>query len=234
MQANPSFSLRMFANLLGCEPIALSRYFSGKRRISAKTIVRMAERLGLHPEETRMYIAGLKAGIANAPWHERYVQVDNETFEVISNWKYFAILEATYLKDFQPDVGWVSKKLGLNPIECRFAVNTLVRLGMLEIDGEGAWKDKFEFLTGNIENYTDLARRLLQKQVIEQSLYALETVPISKRSQTSMTFAGSYVKMERAKELIAKFRRELTDLMQEDGEQDQVYQLSISLFPISK
>ncbi|MGE3975681.1 MAG: DUF4423 domain-containing protein, partial [Bdellovibrionales bacterium] len=67
------------------------------------------------------------------------------------------------------------------------------------------------------------------------AIQALETVPMSQRDQSSMTMAIDTSLMDAAKEKIKNFRRELCDFFQkENNPRNAVYQLTISLCPLTK
>jgi uncharacterized protein (TIGR02147 family) len=74
----------------------------------------------------------------------------------------------------------------------------------------------------------------MQKQILTQALVALEEVPIEKRDQTSMTMAIDSSLIPEAKLRITRFRRELSSFLENGKKKDQVYQLALSLFPLTQ
>ncbi len=213
---NPRYSLRSFARFLSIEPSALSKILKGKRRISEATHERLNQRLGWKPE-----IQG------------EYRDISLDFFEAISNWYHFAILELTSLKTFKSDSRWVAAKLGITSIEVDRAIETLQRIGFLKIDRRGNWKDVSGSVTTIKNAFTHAAFRKLQTQILNQALNALESIPLELREQSAMTMAIDSRKLDAAKERIKDFRRSLCAFLQ-SGERDSVYQLSISMFPVSK
>jgi hypothetical protein len=62
---------------------------------------------------------------------------------------------------------------------------------------------------------------------------ALRETPPEYRAHSSTTMAVNTARVPAALELITKFRRELADSLESGDGCDEVYQLEISLFPIS-
>lgn len=227
-EAIPGFSLRAFARQLSCDPTALSKYLSGKRKFTRKTIEKFSAKLQLKPSQTLDLL-----GESEQP-KENYVQIEEDTFEVISNWYYLAILELTHIKSFKPDQQWVAKMLDLTPVQVNIAVETLVRVGLLEITPEGLWIDRYENFTARKTNYTNAAMRKMQRQVLEKALHALENIPVEHRSQTTMTLSVDSALLDEAKERISQFKKEMTAFLSGKGNEDSVFELTVSLFPVTK
>jgi hypothetical protein len=55
---------------------------------------------------------------------------------------------------------------------------------------------------------------------------------VTLRDHSTITLVANSAQLPRAVDLIARFRQQLVDLLQ-DGAADDVYQLEISLFPIT-
>jgi hypothetical protein len=66
--------------------------------------------------------------------------------------------------------------------------------------------------------------------------YAILEVTTLKGFQNEAEWIASHlgISVEQAKEKIKAFRREMSALLQRRGARDQVYQLSVSFFPVSK
>ena len=75
-------------------------------------------------------------------------------------------------------------------------------------------------------------RRYHQKN-LSLAAEAIDSEPVDRRFVTSITMPTSPEKFERAKELILRFREELSGLL-EDTVATDVYTLAIQLFPLTK
>jgi uncharacterized protein (TIGR02147 family) len=227
-QKNPAYSLRAFARNLDLDSSYLSKILNGKRQLTSRTIINLCRKLGMGPDEIQKFI--------NAPQkpqrrRDLFTSLDIDNFKIISEWYHFAILELVRLDDFVPDAQWIAKTLKITFAEALAAVERLKRVGLIS-ETAGRWQiNGFNTTTNN--NFTNEALKKLQKQFLEKAIQALDEVPYQERDQSGMTMAVSSDRLEKAKEKIKKFRRDLMDFLEGGEEKDRVYQLTISLFPVS-
>lgn len=230
---NPSYSLRAFAKQLGLESSFLSKLLSGQRSITFQLIERLTEPLLLSPVEVREFKDHLARSKGTQSAGTKYVDLSLDAFKVIADWHHYAILELTKVEGFHFLPSHIGKKLGISMHEARDAVERLKRLEMLEIDQKTKkLRPAKNFATyGNL--FTAPAFRKLQKQVLLQAISALEDTPFEKRHQSSLTLAIHSPSLKKAIARIQDFRDELGDVLQPEGKKyDDVYQFSISLFPV--
>jgi uncharacterized protein (TIGR02147 family) len=239
-KANPKYSLRAFARYLGVQPSFLSKILLKQRSVTVKTIHKFGLKLGLNPKEIQKYSqqiparANGKSSVAETQGAPDYHTLVFDHYQVIADWYHYAILELSSVKYFSPSPKWIAKTLGITITETNAAIERLERLDFIEINTDGSWKilDGFNRTTIGTE-LTAAALRKMQKQIIEKSLVALEEVSIEKRDQTSMTMAIDSSLLPEAKKRITKFRRELCSFLESGPNRDQVYQLAVSLYPVT-
>jgi uncharacterized protein (TIGR02147 family) len=66
-----------------------------------------------------------------------YQQLSLDSFQVISDWYHYAILELTLVHDFESDCKWIASRLGLSVHVVEAAIERLKRLDLLiEQDGK--------------------------------------------------------------------------------------------------
>lgn len=225
---NARYSLRAFARHLELDASSLSQILSGKRKLSKKVIQAICEKLSASPQELHRF--GLMKGATEADLE--YLQVNVDTFAVISEWYHYAIMELTYISGFKADPKWIARKLSLTVEEAKSAVERLKRLGLL-LEENGSLIKSSKRLTNDGAINTSGAHKELQKQIIAKALVAVDECPQEEKDITSMTMAIDTKNIEKARSLIQKFRRDLCELL-EDGEQVEVYNLGIQLYPITK
>lgn len=240
-QKNPSYSLRAFARALDISSSALSGMLNGKRTITASSVEKLGKAIGLDPKEiTRYKILARenKMGVgAEVTSQEEFQQITLDSYAIISDWYHYAILELIRVRDFQPDVAWIAKSLGITKSEANIAVERLQRVGLLEITQDGKWLDKtLEGKATNIQgDLTSVASRKLQKQILELSLRCLEEMPSTElRNHTSLTLAINPEDIPLAKEKIKNFRRELAEMLESNKNPTEVYHVNVSLYPVTQ
>lgn len=233
---NRNYSLRAFARHLSLEPSFLSKLLRGERNITLENFRKLADRLLLDPEEYKQFSQTIEQkslrrgskGKSDFPLNE----LSSDQFQVIAEWYHYAILELLSVKSFQPNVRWIARALDVSPAEISAALERLERVGLLE-KTETGWANSKGSNTTTGNPFTTVAFRKLQRSILEKAIVALETVPMEKRDQSSITMAIDTSKLPEAKKRIQKFRRELMHFLQSDGEPDEVYHLSISLYPVT-
>lgn len=221
---NPRYSLRAYAASLSVQPSFLSKLLQGKRSITKRTIERFAEPLGLAPAE-RESLAQTMPILA---------PLSQETFQVISDWYHFAILELFTTTGFEATPAFVSRKLGISRVVAADALIRLERLGILGRD------KKSKLILNQGENTTTSlgssspALRRLQRHMLEMAIEALEEIPVERRDQSTMTMAVDARLLPVAKQRIKEFRRSLCQFLQKNRRTDSVYHLTISLYPVTR
>ncbi len=239
---NPAYSLRAFARALEVDFSTLAKIIKGHRKIGKKTILKLGTKLGLNPKEVQHFIDqanSYKKGPSDSSLKEdqvlnNYQQLTLDSFQIISDWYHYAILELMRVDGFKTDQKWIAKVLGLTASQVNVAIERLQRIGILEITPKGQWMDRSGGKCTTLGNeFTAGAFKNLQKHVLEKALTALEHVSLEKRDQTSMTFAIDTEKMKEAKKMITRFRRELSAFLSRGKKRNEVYNLSISLYPLS-
>lgn len=222
---NPRYSMRAFARSLRMDFSTLSKILQGRRKLGVRAITRIGTKLGLSPIEV--------AALTSTP--DEYSQVANDEFEVISDWYHFAILELMRVKGFRSDTKWIAACLGITPLQAQAAKERLERIGMIKVQKNGKWKDVSSPKTTVITpGMTSAAQQNLQRQILEKSIAALVEVPIAERDHTAVTFALDPAKLTAAKQLIKKFRRNLSKFLSRGSPCSEVYHLNVSLYPVTR
>lgn len=221
---NPNFSIRAFARQLDIEPSSLAQILSGKRKLTDKMRIRLGSKLGFGP--ARMRSTSIR--------FQDFSKLEDDDFKVISDWYYYAILELTACKGFKGNPQWISKALNLPFAKTLDAIERLKRLKYLEITPEGKWIDCLGD-TNNLGNeFRTTAFTEHQRQVVKKALEALDEIPYEDRVQSSMTLTTSKKKLKEAKVKILEFIEELNGFLREGNENEDVYNISVSLYPLSK
>lgn len=227
---NPSYSVRSFAQFLEVESSSLSQILGGKRKLTDKMCQRLGMKLGYGPIKMRTLT---RARSVNQDSFNDFSHLEEDAFKVITDWYYYAILELTYCDEFKGNPRWISKVLGLTFGQTLDAVERLKRLNYLEITSEGKWVDRLGDMNNLGNEFKAPAFTEHQRQVLQKAQEALDTVAYENRVQSSMTVAVSIEKVKEAKQLILNFIEELNDFLKSGETKEDVYNISVSLYPIS-
>jgi len=233
-EKNPSYSLRAFARSLNIHHSALSRILRGKRGLSKNVFTTLAEALNLGPKETEAFKKNISFDDESSGADFQDLTID--TFTVISEWYHDAILELMQLKNFKTDPKWISKVLGITVSEVNIAIERLVRLDLIDINAKGEWISHAAHTEVGIDSpYTTAALRKYQKQILKMAIGSIDEISRDRRHNISSTVAIDTNDLDEVKKLINQFRRKLSKFVQRKNvKADQVYQLGICFYPLTK
>lgn len=218
---NKSYSLRAYANYLQIDPSNLSKIM--RYDLVPKLVLRkrLAEKLGFKNEDLHQLIN-----------KEEFQTYDLETFKLISDWHHYAIMELLQIPTVKMSIHWISNSLGLTKKKVIDAINRMEKLNLIKKEN-GFYVNNRNFTSSITSKTFSKSHRDQQKQLLEKAITALEEVPCDIRSQSSMTMAIDRKKLVEAKELIKEFRRNLAYFLTESNDLNDVYNLSISLYPLT-
>lgn len=241
---NSRYSMRAFAQMLRIDHSILSMIFSGKRIPSKQDAARLPAALKLGPDETTAFlqsIAETKRSRRLEKLNRDYGkqsplssmdprEISTDAFSVLSEWYWAPVAALTQVKGAQSDPAWIAQQLGISEEQARTAVDKLISLELLKAEGEKLLL-KGPMIASKNRDQTNQALMARQKQVLQKSIISLENDPIEVRNHTSMTMAIDPKKIPIAKTMIEEFNRSLCKFL-ESGDQLQVYELTVGLFPI--
>jgi uncharacterized protein (TIGR02147 family) len=234
--SNPQYSLRAFAKFLALDHSTLSQLLRGKRRLTPRMIVKLGTRLGFHEDKLEAYCSHEQnaESLPMQPVNLSEIQrMAHDTAALVSEWYHYAILELTRLQDFRPDSRWIARVLGLTPDEVNIALARLTRLGLLEMVSRECWIDKSGDTTISLADFAQVSIDRLANQVRGLMLNALQAGAAATCLHTSTTLALPRARLPILHERIARFQKEMTALLNRDAICDDVFQLEISLFPVT-
>ncbi|MGL1900564.1 MAG: TIGR02147 family protein [Fibrobacterales bacterium] len=242
-----TFTFRVFSKLAGIgSPSVYGDLVTGRRNITVALLPKFVKALGLNEKEER-YLKQMMHFT-----HAKTQKSKEETFEVLAkmlpnsirtltrsqreyykHWYHAAIREALAIFDVGDDL----RDLGhfLNPQvslpNVKKAMKLLQELELIEkIDGH--WRPKSGKIIGDhIDVFT---MRAVQKQLIDLGKEAIDVYTPEKRNVSGIAMSVSNKGIERMIRKINMFRREMADLAQSDEEENQVYQLNLQFFPLTK
>lgn len=228
---NKHYSLRAFAQSLGLSHATLSSILSGRRKLTYKAAQKLATALALGPEEIARLLGTTPETQTSRPYH----LVQQDAFSAISEWYFDAILELALIPRVRLSPAFIADALDISPTKAAEALATLERLELLKKDRTGRYRTQHEFSSNILDaDFTSLAHRKYQRQVLEKSIEALQSVPRAERDHTSITMAIHREDLPEAKARIKKFRQELNQFLQrKEVQPNEVYQLHVGFFPLT-
>jgi uncharacterized protein (TIGR02147 family) len=118
------------------------------------------------------------------------------------------------------------------PRQAKKSVELLVESGLITLEN-GIYRQSSALLETEWE-IQSLAIRNYHKKIIDLAGKSVEEIPVDRRNISAITGKVSDKGYERIKKRVAEFREELMQIISEDQDVDQVYQINFQIFPVSK
>lgn len=231
---NKKYSLRAFAKLLDIDSSSLSQILSGRRKISVKMVARFADAIGVDPQLRVKINAQLNSKVnrkSSNEFNPSFFELTEDAFNIIADWYHYAILELLKIDGVKFHPKWIASQLEISTAEARLAIQRLRRLNLLKIvDGKYVVTQTQLTNAGSID--TSSAMKQLQRYVLKKALASIDEVSKERKDITSMTMAIDESKLPEAKQMIKKFRRQLSTYL-EEGKPTAVFNLCIQLYPLT-
>jgi uncharacterized protein (TIGR02147 family) len=244
------FSYRYFAQKIGINsPSFLKSVIDGKRNLTASMAERFSKALELNTKE-RSYFTNLVSFNQAKTLTEKQRCYDimrsmseqlkesvleEDQFNFFSNWYIPAIRELVCLKDFKENYDALGASLEppIAASRAKASVELLLRLRLIEKTKSGSYKQTSTAVTAN-ESVTSAAVRTFTHTMLDHSKNCLDTVGKENRHISGITMGLSRQTYEIIAKEIEAFKERLKIIVNHDTNVDRVYQINVSLFPLSK
>lgn len=244
-----AFSLRFFAEKAGLSSHAhLKLAIDGKRNITKNTATKLIHGLGLEnqraayfeslvffnqattDEDKKIYYAQL---IKASP-RSRLHKMDKAQLRIFKEWHHSAILEMVGLKDFRPIPDQISKRLRglITPAQVTESLNLLLELGLLVKTANG-YRQSNPLITTDDE-VQDVVVKMYHNQMLSLSNKMLNDLPGAERDVSALTFGIKRSDFVNLKKHLQLMRKELLDFSAKAGEAEDVVQINLQLFPLTR
>lgn len=227
---NSAYSIRAFARDLGLGVTSLSDVLAGKRSLSKTNIEKVLEKLLISPLEKEQVWAHYKENASRAEVDDRTL-LDEDTFRLIADWHYLAILNLAKLKENSVKAEWIAERLNIDVAEAEVALERLFRLQLIRKVRNRMERTAKPLTTTNEIPSAAIRRHHSQNLLLAES--SLHRDPVPTREFGSVTMAVNPEKLPQAKEILLKTRKKIAGLL-EEGDLSEVYTLSFQLFPLTK
>jgi uncharacterized protein (TIGR02147 family) len=245
----PAFSLRFFAEKAGLSSHAhLKLTIDGKRNITKGTVTKLIHGIGLEKQRAAYFenLVFFNQASTDEEKHAYYEQLvkcsprsklhkmDKAQFRIFREWHHSVILEMVALRGFRPIPEVISKKLNgfVTPSQVQESLKLLVETGLLVKTANG-YRQRDPMITTDDE-VQDMMVKLYHQQMLRISANMLSDLPSDQRDFSALTFSIRREDFPNLKKHIQLMRKELLDFSAKAGEADDVVQVNIQLFPLTR
>lgn len=244
------FSYRYFAQKAGIQsPSFLKHVMDGERNLTRPVIEKFCAALKLNQKEATYFrnLVLFNQAKTSAEKQEHYAVLRSmaggvkeavlnaDQFDYFSFWYIPIIRELVTLRNFEDDYKKIaaSVKPPILPSEAKAAVKLLLRLKLIERVENGTYRQTDTAVVAD-SRVASLAVREFTRNMIERSKDALDTVDRRERHISGLTMGISPASYDVIASEIEAFKDRLKIIVNQDQAGSRVYQLNISMFPVSE
>ena len=249
-ETTPSFSYRNFSRLAGfASPNFLKLVIDGQRNLTNTSIAKISKGFKLKKPEREFFenLVFMNQAADHSEQNHYYrklislrgqgniKQLETAQYEYFSKWYFPVIRELVIFGDRMQTPEQIAEKL-TPPVKVKNVEIALKRLQHLELirkDETDRWEQSDTLLSTGpevksllIANFHREMMRLAEKSI---TAYAAK-----ERDVTALTLSISKNRMDELKQKIAAFRKEILSEFTNDNNPDQVIQINIQAFPLTK
>ncbi len=244
-----AFSHRYFAKKAGINSSGFYKnVMEGRRSLGRGLILKFSEAMKLRNKETdyfenMVYFNEASTVREKKLYFERMMSLrkldsylmESSQYEFYSKWYYTAVRELIGIKGFKGDYASLAKTLSpsIRPDQAEKAIKVLENLKLIKKDEKGMYRQSQHVITTgpevvslNVANY--------QISCMDLAKEAIDRHPPETRDMSTLTLSLSSGAFDAMKEEIVAFRKKMLNLEQKFNNADQVYQLNMHFFPLSK
>jgi len=164
----------------------------------------------------------------------RLHKMDKAQFRIFTEWYHSVIREMVELRGFNPAPEWISRRLGgtISPAQAAESLKLLASLGLISKTANG-YRQAQSLITTDDE-VNDLLVKQYHGQMLDLAKSSMEAVSADKRDISAVTFAIQRKDFPALKKHLQLMRKELLDFSSEAGSGEDVVQVNIQLFPLTR
>jgi transcriptional regulator with XRE-family HTH domain len=235
------YSMRSLARDLGVSPTFVSNLFRSKKKVPIALVPKLARLLDIDSEtvtEIRRLLLPqeiLQGGVFKNPQATMDFMVsDRQSVSAIKQWFYIPIMELSCCIDYDGSPAYLARRLELSLPTVEVALRELCRAGLMQ-ENEG----KFFKTTNRLRMASAHSRseiRNFHRQMLKKAgdeLNNTDAAAFERRLITGITTTANAESIAIAKKMLSDAIHEIaTFLSSADG--DEVYQIAVQLFPLTK
>jgi uncharacterized protein (TIGR02147 family) len=224
---NPRYSLRSFARSLQTSPATLSLILRGAEQwnLSSKLALNILE-LAKVPETTKNWIQKKMGESVEA----NRSTLSESHYDLLTGWLNSVVYTFLELPAEQRTVEAIAKKTKIPTKVIQGTLDLLLERGLVAMDEQGQYLQKTPDLNAGdgLPNKKIRAHHLDSLQLAE---LALDKIEAGNRDFTTQTFVGRMETLAQVKKEIRDFHGRVAAIMDEGDQNDQVFRMTVALFP---
>lgn len=245
-----SFSFRTFSKKAGFQSTNfLKLVMDGARNLTEESVAKFALALKLNKQEQEffrnlVFFNQAKTHEQKNIYYQRLLQskkyselkpIEKNQYEYYSAWYHPVIRELAASKTFDGSAESISRQLfpEVTPAQVERSLQLLESLGFIEKIPDGRYRQASSLISTGAE-VSSLVVFNYHKLLLSLCGEVLDRAAPSRRDISTMTLGIARGRLAQLKKKIQEFRQEILKLVADDDQPDEVVQLNIQLFPVTR
>lgn len=249
-KSRASYSYRLFAKKAGFSSSNfLMLVMTGRRNLTEESLNKFVVGLDLNKQEgdffrNLVFFNQSKTHDEKNLYYQRLLQsrkfsqlkpIEKRQYEYYSTWYHPVIRELAVSPDFDGTPEWLAEKIfpPIYPSQAAKSIELLEELGFIEKGGTGKWKQ----VSSVISTGPDLSSIVVHnyhKSLLDLTKEVMDKLPLTERDISTMTLGVKKERIPQLKKKIREFRQEVLKLVSTDINPEEVTQLSIQFYPLTR
>ena len=249
-EAHHAFSYRAFSKRAGFHS---SNFFmlvmQGKRNLTEDSLRKMIAGLQLNKQEQEffrnlVFFNQAKTHEDEDFYYKKMLQskkykllkpIEKKKYEYYSEWYHPIVRELIASKEFDGTEEWIASRLypPITPVQAKKSIDLLEGLGFIEKNQNGKWKQANTLISTGPEVISVVIHNY-HKTLLDLSKLVIDHLKMKDRDVSSLTLGVKKERLPEIKTKIIDFRQEIMKMVSQDTEPEEVVQLNIQFFPVTK
>lgn len=249
-QSRGSYSYRTFAKKAGFHSSNfMMLVIQGKRNLTEESLKKFLVGMNLNKQEQEFFRNLVFCNQSETHedkifYYQRLVlskkfsqlkPIERQQYEYYSTWYHPVVRELVVSRGFDGTAEWISKRLSpsVTPAQISKSIELLEALGFIQKTGQNGWRQSSTIISTGPEIESVVVHNY-HKSLLDLSKEVMGRLSTKYCDVSALTLG---VKKERLSELRAKvreFRQEVLKMVSDDIEPEEVIQLNVQLFPVTK
>lgn len=244
-----SFSFRAFSERAGFHSTNFFKLvMDGDRNLTEESLAKFVIGLDLNKQEqdffrNLVFFNQAKTHEEKDLYYHRLIQshkfgqlkpIEKRQYDYYSNWYHSVVRELVASREFDGTPEWIAQRVfpPIAPAQVQKTIELLDQLGFIEKVGD-RWRQADTILTTGPEVKSHVIMNY-HRNILELSREILDKVPQEERDISTMTLGVSKDRISELKKRVREFRKEILKLVSEEVSPEEVVQLNIQLFPLTR
>lgn len=232
-------SLREVALFLNTNSGTLTQVLSNKRNLPISLFREIVKQLELNEFQKVMLASGLsgpsyreiKAELDLSFDFDEEAEKDHLTYQILSKWHHFSFLSLMQTKSFNPEVAWISKRLGITKTTVKEVLENLKKLNLIKE------KNKTLIRTNvDLESKTEVFETANHKGYIEEIKKIKDNLMSDEKDNKGFSSITIPISSELTEELFALTDKYLdqVEALSRKSKPDEVFTINVQFYPVTK